>query len=88
MKMDQVSPTLVKEGATLGASGTTIGRYVFVDAGALVNKNVSDYALVVGNPAKQIGYVCVCGERLSDGLECLSCSKKYKNSEYGLEIVL
>ena len=93
VKMDQVRPTLVKQGATFGANctivcGTTIGRYAFVGAGAVVNKNVSDHALVVGNPAKQIGYVCVCGERLSDGLECLSCSKKYKKSENGLEIAL
>jgi UDP-2-acetamido-3-amino-2,3-dideoxy-glucuronate N-acetyltransferase len=93
VKMDQVRPTRVKKGATLGANctiicGTTIGRYAFVGAGAVVNKNVKDYALVVGNPAKQIGYVCVCGERLSDDLECFSCSKKYKKSADGLEIVL
>ena len=86
VKMDQVRPTLVKQGATLGANctiicGTTIGRYAFVGAGAVVNKNVPDYALVVGNPAKQIGYVCECGERLSDGFECIACSKKYQKQE-------
>ena len=79
-KMDQVRPTLVKQGATLGANstivcGTTIGRYAFVGAGAVVNKNVPDHALVVGNPAKQIGWVCTCGERLSDDLECLACER-------------
>ena len=84
-KMDQVRPTLVKKGATLGANstivcGTTIGRYAFVGAGALVNKNVVDHALVVGNPAKQIGWVCECGERLSDDLECVSCQRRYDRS--------
>lgn len=59
VKMDQVRPTLVKQGATLGANctvvcGTTVGRYAFIGAGAVVNKNVKDYALVIGNPARQI----------------------------------
>lgn len=81
-KMDQVRPTLVKKGASIGANatiicGTTIGRYAFIGAGAVVIKNVSDHALVVGNPARQVGWVCQCGERLSDDLECLSCNKKY-----------
>jgi UDP-2-acetamido-3-amino-2,3-dideoxy-glucuronate N-acetyltransferase len=91
-KMDQVRPTLVKKGATLGANstivcGTTIGRYAFIGAGAVVNKNVVDHALVVGNPAKQIGWVCECGERLSDDLECLACERKYKTTEGGLKEV-
>ncbi|WP_319525435.1 Gfo/Idh/MocA family oxidoreductase [uncultured Desulfosarcina sp.] len=88
-KMDQVRPTLVKKGATLGANstivcGTTIGRYAFVGAGAVVNKNVVDHALVVGNPAKQIGWACECGERLSNDMECLVCEKRYERSTGGL----
>ncbi len=88
VKMDQVRPTRVEHGATLGANctivcGNTIGRYAFIGAGAVVNKNVKDYALVVGNPAKQIGYVCVCGERLSDDFECMACSKTYQKEENG-----
>lgn len=88
-KMDQVRPTLVKRGATLGANctivcGTTIGRYAFVGAGAVVTKNVSDYALVVGNPARRIGWACVCGERLTEDLDCLACGKTYRQSEQGL----
>jgi UDP-2-acetamido-3-amino-2,3-dideoxy-glucuronate N-acetyltransferase len=80
----------VKHGATLGANctivcGTTIGRYAFVGAGALVNRNVRDHALVVGNPAKQVGWVCACGERLSDDLECLVCEKRYENAEGGVK---
>jgi UDP-2-acetamido-3-amino-2,3-dideoxy-glucuronate N-acetyltransferase len=81
-KMDQVKPTLVKRGASMGANstiicGTTLGKYSFVGAGAVVTKNIPDYALVAGNPAKQIGWVCMCGERLTDGLECLVCGNNY-----------
>jgi len=89
-KMD-LQPTLVKKGATIGANATivcgiTIGRYAFIGAASLVNKNVSDYALVVGNPAKQIGWACECGERLSDDLECLACGNQYQKSEEGIKI--
>ena len=88
-KMDQVRPTLVKQGATLGANctivcGNTIGRYAFIGAGAVITKNVPDHALVVGNPARQIGWMCQCGERLPDNLECLSCKKQYQQTETGL----
>ena len=81
-KMDQVRPTLVKTGATLGANctivcGITIGCYALIGAGTVVNRNVPDYALVVGNPFRQIGWVCQCGERLTDDLECLGCGKKF-----------
>lgn len=62
-------PTLVKQGATLGANctvvcGVTIGRYAFVGAGAVVSRNVPDFALMVGVPAKQIGWMSRVGERL------------------------
>ena len=82
-KMDQVRPTLVKKGATLGANstivcGTTLGAYCFIGAGAVVNKNVPDHAIFVGNPGKQIGWACACGERLDDDLECLACGKASK----------
>jgi len=88
-KMDEVRPTLVKTGATLGANctiicGVNIGKYAFVGAGALVNKNVPDYALVVGNPARIIGWVCQCGERLSENLECLSCNTRYNRTRDGI----
>jgi predicted dehydrogenase/acetyltransferase-like isoleucine patch superfamily enzyme len=87
-KMDQVRPTLVKRGATLGANstiicGNTLGRYCFVGAGAVVTRNVADHALVIGNPAKQIGWMCECGERLADDFECVECGKKYKKLEAG-----
>jgi len=68
-KMDQLRPTLVKRGATIGANativcGVTIGEYALIGAGAVVNRDVKPYALMVGNPAKQIGWVSRYGERL------------------------
>lgn len=61
--------TLVKKGATLGANctiicGVTIGTYAFIGAGAVINRNVADYALMVGVPAKQIGWMSEYGEQL------------------------
>ena len=78
-----------EKGATIGANativcGTTLGRNSFVGAGAVVTRNVPDHALVVGNPAKQIGWMCVCGERLSDDLECLACGNAYRKATEGL----
>jgi UDP-2-acetamido-3-amino-2,3-dideoxy-glucuronate N-acetyltransferase len=79
-KMDQVRPTLVKKGATLGANctivcGHTIGQYAFIGAGAVVTKDVPDHALMVGNPARPIGQVCECGGRLNDKLICMECKR-------------
>ncbi len=79
--------TLVKEGASLGANctivcGVTIGKYAFIGAGAVVTKDVPDYALVVGNPAKIVGWVSEAGEKLkfnSEGIAiCSRTGKKYK----------
>jgi UDP-2-acetamido-3-amino-2,3-dideoxy-glucuronate N-acetyltransferase len=89
-KMDQARPTLVKRGASIGANstvvcGNTLGRYCFIGAGTVVTKNVPDYALVVGNPGRQIGWMCECGERLTDDLDCLACGKKYQKADSGLE---
>ena len=68
-RKDQYRDTRVKKGATLGANctivcGATIGRYAFVGAGAVINRDVPDYALVVGVPAKQIGWMSEFGEQL------------------------
>lgn len=86
--------TLVKRGATLGANctiicGNTIGRYAFVAAGAVVTREVPDFALVVGVPAHRVGWVCECGERLNlttDLQRCIACGKAYQQvSEDKLE---
>jgi UDP-2-acetamido-3-amino-2,3-dideoxy-glucuronate N-acetyltransferase len=68
-RKDQYLDTVVKKGATLGANctiicGTTVGAYAFVGAGAVVNKDVLPYALMVGVPAKQIGWMSEYGEKL------------------------
>lgn len=68
-RKDQYQNTLIKKGATLGANctiicGITIGKFAFIGAGAVVNKDVSDYALMVGVPAKQIGWMSEFGEQL------------------------
>ncbi len=88
-KMDQVRPTRVKHGATLGANctivcGATIGKYGFVGTGAVVTRNVPDYALMLGNPARRVGWMCQCGERLTDDLDCMGCGKIYTKTEEGL----
>jgi len=68
-RKDEYRDTLVKKGATLGANctiicGVTVGKYAFVGAGAVINRNVPAYALMVGVPAKQIGWMSEYGERL------------------------
>ena len=69
-RKNEYRDTLVKKGATLGANctivcGSTVGRYAFIGAGAVVNKDVPDYALMVGVPAKQIGWMSEYGEQLN-----------------------
>jgi UDP-2-acetamido-3-amino-2,3-dideoxy-glucuronate N-acetyltransferase len=90
-KMDEARPTLVQQGATIGANATivcghTLGRYSFVGAGSVVTRDIPDYALVVGNPARQIGWACRCGERLPEDLQCSKCRQEYiLNGEWLLE---
>lgn len=87
-RRNEYQKTLVKRGATLGANstvvcGTTIGKYAFVAAGALVTHDVPDYALVMGVPAKQAAWMCSCGMRLPDGIAptvCPSCGRTYENA--------
>lgn len=69
-RKDQYSRTLVKKGASIGANativcGNDIGQYAFIGAGSVVTKEVPDYALVVGNPARQIGWMSAFGHRLT-----------------------
>src|SRR6266702_1221582 len=86
-RMDELRPTLVRHDATLGANctivcGATIGQYAFVGAGAVITRDVPDFALVVGNPARIIGWMCACGNRIEvkgnkrDGI-CRACQRRY-----------
>lgn len=75
-RKNEYQQTLVRQGATIGANATivcgiTVGRFAFIGAGAVVTKNIPDYALVMGNPARQTGWMSEFGHRLifnSDGL--------------------
>lgn len=74
--------TLIKEGASLGANctivcGHTVGRSALIAAGAVVTKDVKDYGLMAGVPARQIGWVCECGKRLDASLIC-DCGRAYE----------
>lgn len=81
-RMEEIRKTLVKKGATIGANatvvcGVTIGQYAFVGAGAVITEDVRDHALVVGNPGRQIGWICECGVRLNNRGTCPVCNKQY-----------
>lgn len=87
IRKDLYTKTLVKKGATIGANatiicGNSIGVYAFIGAGAVVTKNVLAYALIIGNPAKQIGWVSEYGHRLKFNqkgfAECPESKEKYQ----------
>jgi UDP-2-acetamido-3-amino-2,3-dideoxy-glucuronate N-acetyltransferase len=94
IRRDSYLKTIVKQGASIGANATIvcghdIVRYAFIGAGAVVTKHVPDYALVVGNPARQIGWMSEYGHRLNfdeNGLaECPESGDKYTLSENTVE---
>ena len=81
--------TLLKTGCTVGANATvvcghTLGKWSMVAAGAVVTRDVKDYALVAGVPAVQVGWVCECGERLDETLQCPKCKKRYRETDNNL----
>ncbi len=87
VRKDEYKPTLVQKGATIGANATivcgiTIGKYAFIGAGAVVTKNIPDYALVIGNPARQTGWMSEYGHKLKfnpEGLAfCPESQDKYR----------
>src|SRR5262245_49518013 len=88
-RRDEYRPTIVKRGASLGANSTvvcghTIGRYAFIGAGSVVTKDVPDYALVVGNPGRVVGWMCQCGVKIAATAKaparatCQACSTSYE----------
>ena len=82
-RKNEYKQTLIKKGASIGANativcGVTLGKYCFAGAGCVVTKDVPDYALVYGTPAKQHGWICECGEILSDDLKCGVCGKEHE----------
>ena len=91
-RKDEYRRTLVKRGASIGANATvvcghTIGRYAFIGAGAVVTKDVPDFALVVGNPGRVTGWMCECGIKLVSGptppaaAACTACGLRYRTSD-------
>ncbi len=88
-RKSEFAPTHVGRGATIGANATVVcgnalGRYCFIGAGAVVTESVSPHALVVGAPARRIGWVCTCGLRLDEALRC-RCGQGYRESDGGIE---
>jgi acetyltransferase-like isoleucine patch superfamily enzyme len=87
-----VTATHLADGCSIGAgavvvAGCDIGTFALVGAGSVVTHRVEDYALVVGNPARRIGWVCACGDRLTDtdALTCARCGRHYEQTTHGLE---
>lgn len=88
-RKDEYKTTLVRQGATVGANativcGTTLGKYCFVGAGSVVTRDVPDYALVYGSPARLHGWMCQCGEQLKfekDRAVCSSCGDAYRKQD-------
>ena len=87
-RKNEFKKTYIHEGASICANatiicGNSIGKFAMVGAGAVVTQDVNDYELVVGNPAKKIGYVCECGERIfeNENYTCERCKRKYEMKE-------
>lgn len=83
--------TLVRRGSSIGANativcGVTLGEYCFIGAGAVVSRDVLPYALMVGVPARRVGWMCQCGERLPDAGAgtCASCGSTYERAGEGI----
>jgi UDP-2-acetamido-3-amino-2,3-dideoxy-glucuronate N-acetyltransferase len=87
-RKNEFKPTLVCKGASIGANATIVcghrlGEYCFIGAGSVVTSDVAPHALMVGNPARRIGWMCRCGERLwgEEKIRCRSCGASYMVTE-------
>ncbi len=85
LRRTEYKSTVVRQGATIGANativcGVTLGRYSFIGAGSTVTADVPDYALMVGTPARRLGWMCYCGVRLENSARpnCGSCGRSYE----------
>lgn len=92
-RKNEYRTTIVKEGASIGANativcGVTLGKYCFIGAGAVVTKDIPDYALIYGVPAMIRGWVCECGEKLDKEYKCNRCNKKYKKEGNRLKEII
>ena len=81
----EVGPIVVRYGASVGAAavvlpGVEIGRFALVGAGAVVTRPVAGHAIVVGNPARPVGYACACGEKLDGELACPACGARWRRA--------
>lgn len=96
-RKDEYRRTLVKRGASIGANATVvcghiIGRYAFIGAGAVVTRDIPDYALVVGNPGRVAGWMCQCGVKLNlsrdpqkdEHATCSACKTSYEKRGGGV----
>lgn len=87
----QRQPVTVRYGATIGANavvapGVTIGRFAMIAVGSVIARDVPDHALMMGNPARQVGWVCRCGHRTDDSFTCPACERRYVQGPYGLSL--
>jgi len=89
-RKNEFKTTLARRGTTIGANATilcghTLGEYCFIGAGAVVTRDVPAYALMMGNPAEQKGWMCACGVHLYEDLTCPTCGAAYRRTGQGLE---